>query len=499
VLVPLRHESMRGRRWPYITFALIGLNIVMFLLTSGTIEKQMPGRVQVRVQLLVLAARHPDLQLSPQAGMYVENVKKQLGDNWDQALIADAERIERSGAGKVPVDADDPAELQQQMDAACQAFEAERQTDILDNYAFVPAEPRPLSYITANFLHGGWLHLIGNMWFLWLAGFILEDNWGRLIYPAFYLIAGAAALQFYAWCAPGSYMPLVGASGAIAALMGAFLIRFPKMKIEMGCLIFYYFYRFKAPAYALLPLWVLAEFLYGSVSGVSSPVAHWAHVGGFLFGMAGAYGLSRSGLEQQAFDTIEGKIGWTADAELVRAHQALEKSNSEEAATILVNYVKQKPTADALEMLQQIHWRRSDMAGYLDATLQLLQIHLKTQDQEAAWRDFEAYSSAGGDKLPVAVWLEMARRIENQQQFDRAAQEYQRLAQTHPNEKQSILALLAAGRLYLKNLDRPQEALKCYEAANVSRVPHLDWQPNIENGISDAKAAITHSSQLAYR
>jgi tetratricopeptide (TPR) repeat protein len=139
------------------------------------------------------------------------------------------------------------------------------------------------------------------------------------------------------------------------------------------------------------------------------------------------------------------------------------------------------------------------MGGYLDATLQLLQIHLQAHNQEAACRDFEAYSSAGGDKLPVAVWLEMARIIENQQQFDRAAEEYQRLAQSHPNEKQSILALLAAGRLYLKRLHRPQDALQCYEAANASQVPHLDWQSNVENGINDAKAAITHSSQLAYR
>ena len=112
--------------------------------------------------------------------------------------------------------------------------------------------------------------MIGNMWFLWLAGFILEDNWGRLIYSIFYLVAGAAALQFYAWCAPGSYIPLVGASGAVAALMGGFLVRFPRMKIEMGFYSLIFRHRFKAPAYALLPFWLGMEFLYGSVSGTSS-------------------------------------------------------------------------------------------------------------------------------------------------------------------------------------------------------------------------------------
>jgi hypothetical protein len=132
--------------------------------------------------------------------------------------------------------------------------------------------------ITANFLHGGWLHLIGNMWFLWLAGAVLEDTWGRLIYPAFYMIAGVLALQVHAMVNVGSMTPTIGASGAIAGLMGAFLVRFPTTKIEMGYLLFYRFYRFKMAAYWLLPVWLLMEILYGT-SGASTGVAHWAHIG----------------------------------------------------------------------------------------------------------------------------------------------------------------------------------------------------------------------------
>jgi membrane associated rhomboid family serine protease len=485
VLIPLRHENMRGRRWPYVTFALIGLNILAFLLTYGPMKDQQAPRSQVRLQLLAFVAAHPDLQLSPVSQSYVDGVKKYLGDRFEPAFK------DKKYAAMIHSTSDDPEVLQQQMDKYCDAYETELKTDILDNYAFVPARPHLLAYLTANFLHGGWLHLIGNMWFLWLAGFILEDNWGRIIYPAFYLIAGAAALQFYGWCAPGSYMPLVGASGAVAALMGAFLVRFPKMKIEMALLAYFVRYRFKAPAYALLPLWLFMEFFYGSVMGVSSPVAHWAHVGGFLFGMAAAYGLQRSGLEQKAFDAIESKVAWSADPEMVRASDAIEKSNYEEAAAILKAYVQQKPSnADALEMLQNVQWRRNDIPAYLDATAQLLQAHLKAQDSEAAWRDFEAYSNSGGDKLPVATWLEVARLLETQQNFERAASEYEHLAAAYPAEKQSILALVAAGRLYLKRLNRPDEALKCYEAADASKVPHLDWQPNIEAGVHDAKAAV---------
>ena len=496
MLIPLRHENMQGRRWPYITFALIGLNVAVFVLTYGPIDRQMPERGRVRASLLVLASRHPDLQMTPDAEKYVEAMKKQLGDNWAKAITAEQGLLRDDRSTDT---GDEPMSLQQQMDSACQAFEDERKSDIVENYAYVPAHPRPISYITANFLHGGLLHLIGNMWFLWLAGFILEDHWGRAIYPIFYLVAGAAALQFYGWCAPGSYMPLVGASGAVAALMGAFLVRFPKMKIEMGLLGLFMRFRFQAPAYTLLPLWLLTEFFYGTVSGTNSPVAHWAHVGGFLFGMAAAYGLRRSGLEQHALENIEEKIGWSADQEILRATEAQEKNNFDEAASILVAYVKTRPTVDALDMLQQIQWRRNDIPAYLQATAQLLLAHIKAQDTQAALRDFEAYTASGGQQLPAPVWLELARLFEYQQNFDRAADEYRRLADQHPAEKQSILALVAAGRLYLKKLHRPEDALKCYEKANASKVPHLDWQPNIESGLAEAQAALGHAGALAGR
>ena len=442
LLIPLRHENMRGRRWPVVTFTLIALNTLVFLFTVGPIHDQQPERSHVRVQLLVLAATHPELHMSAAAEAFVDAFKKKAGDEWDKVVLSNS--AARSARTAVADESGDVAQLQEQMNSVCQEFETQQNTDILDKYAFVPARPHLLSYVTANFLHGGWLHLIGNMWFLWLAGFILEDNWGRLLYSIFYLVAGAAALQFYAWCAPGSYIPLVGASGAVAALMGGFLVRFPRMRIEMGFYSLIFRHRFKAPAYALLPFWLAMEFLYGAVSGTSSPVAHWAHVGGFLFGMGAAYGIMRSGLEQKASEAIESKIGWSADPDILRASEALEKSNFEEAAAILENHLRQKPSSvDALEILQQVHWRHGDMRAYLEVTAQLCQLHLRAQDTEAAWSDFEAYRNAGGDKLPASVWLDIARMLETQQNFDRARTEYQQLAEVHPNEKQAILALLA--------------------------------------------------------
>jgi len=160
LLIPLRHENMQGRRWPVVTFALIALNTLAFLFTNGPIHEQQPARAHVRVQLLVLAATHPELHRSPAAEAFVAAFKKKAGDEWDKVVLSSrAAESTRSAEG------DDPAQLQEQMDSLCQEFENRQDTDILDKYAFVPALPHLhlLSFVTANFLHGGWLHLIGNM------------------------------------------------------------------------------------------------------------------------------------------------------------------------------------------------------------------------------------------------------------------------------------------------------------------------------------------------
>ena len=200
-------------------------------------------------------------------------------------------------------------------------------------------------------------------------------------------------------------------------------------------------------------------------------------------------------MNKKASAAIESKVAWTADPEIVRATEALDRARLDEAAKILGSYVQQKPASrDALELLQTVHWRRNDIPSYLEATAQLCQWHLKAQETESAWRDFEAYTSAGGEKLPPAIWLEIARLLEAQQHFDRAATEYERLADAHRGEKQSILALVAAGRLYLKKLNRPDQALHCFEQAEASEVPHLDWQPHIDAGLRDAKAALSRAT-----
>jgi len=146
--------------------------------------------------------------------------------------------------------------------------------------------------------------------------------------------------------------------------------------------------------------------------------------------------------------------------------------------------------ADAYFLLQQLYWRKNDVAKHHEVSIKLCQLHLKAQDAEAAWQDYQEYLNAGGNRMPAATWLELCRLAEGQQNFERAAAEYEHLAETYPAERPCILALLSAGRLCLKKLNRPADALRYYKAASASAAPHLDWQANIEAGIRDAEKAL---------
>jgi hypothetical protein len=280
--------------------------------------------------------------------------------------------------------------------------------------------------------------------------------------------------------------------------MGAFLVRFPKMKIEMAWLFLFKLYRFKAAAYWLLPLWLFSEIFYGSLSGSSGGVAHWAHVGGFLFGALAGVVIQHSGLEQKANKAIEEKVGWTNDSELEQANGMMEHGQLAEAQVILTNYVAAKPNSlDAWSLLRQIFTRQNDTRNYLDATVKTCALHLRANEVEAAFQDYAEFLNSGGSKMPPATWLELCKGAEEMQDFERAFAEYQQLAQTYPAERQGLTAQLSAARLCLKRLKRPQDALALYQAAAASPVPHLDWEQHIQAGIKDAKAALSSRDALA--
>jgi membrane associated rhomboid family serine protease len=152
-----------------------------------------------------------------------------------------------------------------------------------------------LTVVTSMFLHGGWLHLIGNMWFLWIFGDNIEDVMGSPGFLAFYLAAGAIAAGFHSALMPGSPIPTVGASGAIAGVLGAYAQAFPRARVLTLIPIFFFFQVVAIPALVLLGLWFLMQFIAGtlSIGGASGGVAWWAHIAGFVFGFVAMAMLTR--------------------------------------------------------------------------------------------------------------------------------------------------------------------------------------------------------------
>ena len=147
-----------------------------------------------------------------------------------------------------------------------------------------------ITLITAMFMHAGWLHIIGNMVFLWAFGPEIEDAMGRWHYLAFYLLGGIVAMLAQVLGSPGSKIPCLGASGAIAAVMGAFIVIYPRDRIRSILWIFIFVRVTYIPAVLLIGFWFLIQLLnVGSVASVQTGgVAYLAHVGGFLFGVVTA-------------------------------------------------------------------------------------------------------------------------------------------------------------------------------------------------------------------
>jgi len=165
-------------------------------------------------------------------------------------------------------------------------------------YGLIPAEvsntfytgaavtPLLVSFITATFVHGGWFHVLGNMLFLWVFGDNVEDRLGHAKYLLFYLLAGMAGGAAHIMTNPASTVPVIGASGAVAGVLGAYIIAFPRSRILALVPLFVIFFLAEIPAIVFIAIWFVLQLFNGvaSLGGTATTVAYWAHIGGFVIG-----------------------------------------------------------------------------------------------------------------------------------------------------------------------------------------------------------------------
>lgn len=161
--------------------------------------------------------------------------------------------------------------------------------ELFHTYGLIPAHPEATTFLTSMFLHGGWLHLIGNMWFLWIFGDNVEDVMGHGRYLVFYLLCGIAAGLVHVIFMAGSRVPTVGASGAIAGVMGAYMVKFPAARIVTLVPMFFVLTTVEVPAGLMLLYWFVLQLLSGAGSllqpGAGGGIAWFAHAGGFVAGI----------------------------------------------------------------------------------------------------------------------------------------------------------------------------------------------------------------------
>lgn len=295
-------------------------------------------------------------------------------------------------------------------------------------YGFRPAHPRPLTWLSHMFLHGSVSHLVGNMIFLWLVGCILEYGLGRRYYPVLYIVGGLAAVGLYFVVKQGSTMPLVGASGAIAGLMGIFAVIFGKERVRIFLSTGFYFNYFKVRAIYLLPLWMGNELFQLFFGGVSQ-VAYVAHLGG----LAGGAGLAFFYLRfvgkadtQMLQDDGEDKVSPKLEAAM--AHMG--KLEFGKARKILLELRAEEPDrTDVLGLLFNIdrHFPEKNEVHQTTATY-LKQLGGDLSQWDTVLSVYDKYVAAvKKPRLPLHLFLNVSRAM---------------TAKNRPEDAERILAML---------------------------------------------------------
>lgn len=341
MIIPISHESNKVRRLPWVSFFIMASCLLINILISVDIGKTAEELESTAKELANYYIQHPYLKLDP------ETKKLLFGEKENE----DAEKMlatyRRRESPKIHLFQD---EEQQKLDQLSQKLKNTIDNVPYRKYGFIPAQKSFISLVTYMFIHGGWLHLIGNLLLLYLTGPFIEDVWGRPFFIAFYIIAGLFSGFMFSLYYPNFMGPLIGASGAIAGLMGAFLIRYWRTKIKFFFFFFFIHGTFKAPAWVMLPIWLALEIFsvnaIDSVNAEGGGVAHWAHIWGFIFGVVVAAGMKRFKIEEKhVHPKIEAQVHFVDEGykAFEEATQKRNEGKSDEAYALLLVAARKNP------------------------------------------------------------------------------------------------------------------------------------------------------------
>lgn len=288
MLLPWSHDSGPLKRRPWLTLVLI----------AACVAALVASQLDPAVQQFEAAAETAHEYWS--AHPYLEPGRLLARHFGDQGASMREEFRASLMAGELPIPVHVVDDEQDRLDELSIAAEAAFERHVWYRYGLIPAAPRVRGLFGHLFLHSGWGHLLGNLLFLFLAAPFLEDRWGRSVFGLFYLASGVAAALLFCLQNPNTTGSLIGASGAIAGSMGAFLVVFGAVRIKFAYWLGFFWGTFAVPAWLLLPLWFAHELATAQlvdVAGTRDGIAYWAHVGGFAFGVLAAVLLRATGAD----------------------------------------------------------------------------------------------------------------------------------------------------------------------------------------------------------
>ena len=487
--IPIGNENSTVRRLPWVTFSIMALNVVIYYVTLPVVGGQQDELTKLGARMEQFVQQHQELLAD-------ETVRKKLNE---VGLLSkgEAEDIAEHMKKSPELEAEykewlrgiDAQNLREELDAKITAFKEAAQESIWYKYGLAPNGNWKIhQLITSAFLHGGTLHLFGNLIFFFAVAFSLEDLWGRGVFLGFYLLGAAAA------CIPSvvspAAVPSIGASGAISATMGAFLFRLPKTRIKLVCipaitpiwwlrlLCGFRTLIVMVPGYIYLASYFLEQVVYwyfdkkaGSVSNIGYSI----HISGFIFGACFALMMKYTKYEEEHINPkIEAMVSFSAAPAVNQALEALDKGNAELAEKKLRAHLSKEPNdTNAMLAAIQVYQQTLNFDRLNSMSARLIRHHLANNDREAALYAYDSLLSAFPDdnvapKIPARDWLAICEYLRESDMNREAAVEYERLVNSCPDDPLLGRAAVQGGEaaLFMSEVER---ALKLFKKAEAIR------------------------------
>jgi membrane associated rhomboid family serine protease len=538
--LPIGNEQSLVRRLPMITFGIIGLNVLIFVGTLFPVHGQEQELMEKYQEIVEILERNPDLLAD-------KDVKQRLVDahiarpkesDDDEPETRDvAERDEAipewlRGLHRP----DDRIRLNEKLDE----FREIAESGVHFRFGIAPNGSWKIHQLLSHmFIHGDIFHLLGNMFFFFAVGFTLEDLWGRGLFATFYFAGGLAA------CLPVIIFPndavMFGASGAVSAVMGAFLVRLPKTKIRIGWaftphLFFYLVWmRFRrlfdilallggfkiadaikstlvyftvAPyidiynliirrslniaAYIFLPYYFIvqvASLWWEKKSGQPSGIAFSVHIAGFVFGALFAFILKASKVEEKYIhQRIEEKITFTASSAVTESLDLIDKGDVALAERKLqAQLLKNPEDVNAIMSLAQLYKKTENYEQLNNMTSRLIRYYLSHGDKEAALYAYDGLLSSFPDnavnpKIYVRDWMTICEYLREMEMVREASVEYERIVKAYPDDPLALRACLQGGEAALLVNDK-ERAVRLFEHA-MTMNPTGSYRMRLERGLA---------------